>query len=62
MMKTNDSKEKQFRQLSDQELEKGTGGARAGASAKGCNVKMCNPGEEFDATPGICQCVPVPNP
>ena len=62
MIKTNDSKEKQFRQLSDQELEKVTGGARAVASAKGCNVKICNPGEEFDATPGICQCVPVPNP
>ena len=26
MMKTNDSKEKQFRQLSDEELEKVTGG------------------------------------
>ena len=59
-MKSQEPQEKKFRQLSDEELEKVNGGAR-GVGFAGCNVKICNPGEKFDATPGICQCVPVPN-
>ena len=56
------SKEKkQFTELSDEELKQVNGGA-IGVIFAGCKAKICNPGEEFDATPGICQCVPVPNP
>ena len=52
---------KQFTELSDEELEKVNGGA-IGVILAECKVKNCNPGEKFDATSGICQCVPVPNP
>ena len=55
------AKDKKFRQLSDEELKKVNGGA-IGVIFAGCKAKICNPGEEFDTTPGICQCVPVPNP
>ena len=61
-MKTTDNNQnKQFTELSDEELKIVTGGGK-GVVFKFCNVKICNPGEKFDATPGICQCVPVPNP
>ena len=58
-MDTNENKK--LTELSDEELKKVHGGART-VGFGGCNVKICNSGEEFDATPGICQCVPVPNP
>ena len=51
----------QLRELSDEDLKQVNGGA-IGVIFAGCKAKICNPGEEFDATPGICQCVPVPNP
>ena len=61
-MKTSDAKEKkQLKQLSDEELEKVNGGAILAKQVRVCNFKICNPGEKFDATPGICQCVPTPN-
>ena len=57
-MDTNENK--QLTELSDEELEKVSGGA-IGVIFAGCKAKICNPGEKFDATSGICQCVPVPN-
>ena len=65
MMKTNDSKEKQFRQLSDQELEKVNGGAGSIGMVKKafCNLSFegCQVREIYTYVVGKCQCVPVPN-
>ena len=65
MMKTNDSKEKQFRQLSDEELEKVNGGAGSIGMVKKafCNLSFegCQVGEIYTYVDGKCQCVPVPN-
>ena len=66
MMKTNDSKKKQFRQLSDQELEKVNGGAYSwnciGLLIK-CNelTNPCDAGMHKNPN-NNCQCEPMPNP
>ena len=60
-MKTNDSKGKQFRQLSDEELEKVNGGARELIPVGNCElfINPCEPG--MVQNPINCQCEPVPN-
>ena len=58
-MDTNENK--QLTELTEEELKKVNGGAKMERMPV-CILKICNPGEEFDDTPGICQCVPVPNP
>ena len=60
-MKTNDSKDKKFRQLSDEELEKVTGGGREIHGRSLCVIAQCPPGEQLDTTLDPCQCVPMPN-
>ena len=61
-MKSQEPKDKKFRQLSDEELEKVNGGMFLyERSSDVCISSTCNPGEEFDFTPGVCKCVPVPN-
>ena len=60
-MNTDNNQNKQLTELSDEELKKVHGGAGM-VRMPVCILKICNPGEEFDTTPGICQCVPVPNP
>ena len=54
------NQKKQLTELSDEELKQVNGGA-IGVIFAGCILKICNPGEEFETTPGICQCVPMPN-
>ena len=62
-MKTNDSKGKQFRQLSDEELEKVNGGAIEWIHGGNCNlvINPCEPGMHKNPM-NNCQCEPVPNP
>ena len=64
MMKTNDSKDKKFRQLSDEELEKVNGGLFLdGHSDHVClfSIDGCPVGEIYKYVDGKCQCVPTPN-
>ena len=61
-MKSQDSQEKKFRQLSDQELEKVNGGGYPGKThATVCDelTNPCEPG--MRKNPINCQCVPMPN-
>ena len=61
-MKTTDAKEKTFRQLSDEELEKVNGGARELIPVGNCNsvINPCEPGMRKNPM-NNCQCEPVPN-
>ena len=56
--------EKQFRELSDEELEKVNGGAGIGiwvmVACKG-DYEGCSAGEIYKYVDGKCQCVPKPN-
>ena len=55
-MKTNDSKGKLFRQLSDEELEKVTGGSLNARPAMGCDFAKCPElGKETDTE--TCECI-----
>ena len=60
-MKTNDSKEKQFRQLSDEELEKVNGGAYPWILIR-CDdwTNPCDAGMHKNPN-NNCQCEPMPN-
>ena len=55
-MKSQESQEKKFRQLSDEELEKVTGGARLPGATGGCDITKCiELGKEMD--PETCECI-----
>ena len=65
-MKSQDSQEKKFRQLSDQELEKVTGGVKIPGSSRVTVICLesdggCPVGEIYTSVDGKCQCVPMPN-
>ena len=65
-MKTNDSKEKHFKELSDEELEKVTGGVKIPGSSRVTVICLesdggCPVGEIYKYVDGKCQCVPSPN-
>ena len=65
-MKSQEPQEKKFRQLSDQELEKVTGGVRIPGSSQVTLICLesdegCPVGEISKYVDGKCQCVPVPN-
>ena len=58
------AKEKKFRQLSDEELEKVNGGLFLGLhSDHVClfSIDGCSVGEIYTYVDGKCQCVPKPN-
>ena len=61
-MKTTDAKEKTFRQLSDEELEKVNGGARELIPVGNCElfINPCEPGM-YKNPMNNCQCEPMPN-
>ena len=62
-MKT--KQKKQFRQLSDEELEKVNGGMFLDKKTNNvCLIPIdgCPVGEIYTSVDGKCQCVPVPNP
>ena len=64
-MDTNENK--QLTELSDQELEKVTGGVRIPGSSHVTFICLesdggCPVGELYKYVDGKCQCVPVPNP
>ena len=58
-MKSQEPKEKKFRQLSDEELEKVTGGMITHATVCDELTNPCEPG--MRKNPINCQCVPMPN-
>ena len=63
-MKSQESQEKKFRQLSDEELEKVNGGMFIGGhSDHVCLIPIdgCPVGEIYKYVDGKCQCVPKPN-
>ena len=64
-MKSQEPKDKKFRQLSDEELEKVNGGVGSIVMAKQafCNLSFggCPVGEIYTYVDGKCQCVPMPN-
>ena len=60
-MKSQEPQEKKFRELSDQELEKVTGGAIGWIHGEDCNlvINPCDAG--MRKNPINCQCEPMPN-
>ena len=55
-MKSQESQKKKFRQLSDQELEKVTGGVRLPGATGGCDITKCfDLGKKTDSK--TCECI-----